>query len=135
MNKKIAKGLAISLVVFSVFSSFVFSSQVNAEDSSTSNSSIMNRLERVGSQSGPYAEANETSVSTIVGSIVNILLSVLGMIFIILIVLAGYTWMMAGGNPEKVSKAKNQIQTAVIGLVIVLASFAIWEFIFSKLIF
>lgn len=135
MNNKNIKKISISLIIFSLFFSFLSFKEIRAAGSSTTDSSIMQRLETVGSVSGPYAEADDTTASSIVGSIVNVFLSLLGMIFIILIVLAGYNWMTAGGNQEKIGKAKSQIQTALIGLVIVLGSFAIWEFIFSKLIF
>jgi hypothetical protein len=38
-------------------------------------------------------------------------------------------WMTAGGNTEQVGKAKNLITSAIIGLVIVFASYALTSFI------
>lgn len=70
----------------------------------------------------------ETSVSTIIKGA----LSLLGTIFLILMVYAGILWMTAQGNDDKVSKAKDIIQAAIIGLVVVMSAYAITSFITSK---
>lgn len=84
---------------------------------------------------GPYASTtNENSMMLIVGLIINAALGLLGVIFIILMVLAGYNWMTASGSEEKVKEAKDTIKRAIIGLVIVIGSWAIWNFILENLI-
>ncbi len=101
----------------------------------TNNSNPINRLETVGSgDSGPYVEANQWTLSMIVGQAVNIFLGFLGVIFIILIIIAGYKWMMAQGNQEEVNKAKDSLKSSIIGLIIVVGAYAIWEFISSQLL-
>lgn len=88
---------------------------------------------------GLYATANAAGLPlggdpiTIVAKIINVLLGVLGVVFIVLIIYAGFTWMTAAGNEEKITKAKGMIGNAVIGLAIVLASYAIATFIFTGL--
>ena len=42
--------------------------------------------------------------------------------------------MTAGGNEDKVSKASTTIKVAIIGLLIVIGAFAIWRFIFERII-
>ncbi|MFH1866948.1 MAG: pilin [Patescibacteria group bacterium] len=74
-----------------------------------------------------------TSPITVISIIVNSLLGVLGVVFLILIIYAGFLWMTAAGNEEKVTKAKGLIGNAVVGLAIVLASFIITSFIFTAL--
>lgn len=69
----------------------------------------------------------------IVGGIIKTALSLLGVIFIILIIYGGYLWMTAGGNEDKVSKAQTIIRNSVIGLAIVLAAYAITFFIVQQL--
>ena len=49
----------------------------------------------------------------------------MGVVFLILMIYGGYLWMLARGNEQEVEKAKNIIQNALIGLVIVLAAYAI----------
>jgi hypothetical protein len=46
---------------------------------------------------------------------------------------AGYKWMTAGGNEEKVKEAKSQIQHAIIGLAIIIMAYAITYFVFEAL--
>jgi hypothetical protein len=56
-----------------------------------------------------------------------------GTIFFLLVLYAGLTWMTAGGGSEKVMKAKTMLETAVIGLLIVAASYAISTYVFERL--
>jgi hypothetical protein len=66
---------------------------------------------------------------TIISKIITMALELMGVIFLILGIYGGYTWMTAGGNEEAVEKAKKTIVHAVIGLVIVLAAYAISRFV------
>jgi len=64
-----------------------------------------------------------------IGKIVGIGLSFIGVIFLILIIYAGVMWMTAAGNEAQVTKAKDIIIAATIGLVIVLSAYAITRFV------
>lgn len=94
----------------------------------------------------PIVNAGLTSVGTDVGTelgyddtdtdlkatIVNIVqwaLGFLALIAVIMIIIGGFMWMTAGGNEEKVEKAKKMISAAVIGLIIVLLAWAIVIFV------
>lgn len=77
--------------------------------------------------------AGGTTVESVVGNIVSIALSMIGIIFFLLIVYAGFTWMIARGNTEAVDKSKSIIEGAVIGLIIVMAAYAITNFVFKSL--
>jgi len=46
----------------------------------------------------------------------------------------GFIWMIARGNEGEVTKAKDLIQAAIIGLVVVLAAYAITQFIGQQLL-
>lgn len=65
--------------------------------------------------------------------LINAALSLLGVIFIIMIILAGFKWMTASGDPKKVEEARDNIKNAVIGLAVVLAAYAITYFVFQAL--
>lgn len=65
----------------------------------------------------------------IIGKIVGAALSFLGVVFFILIIYGGYMWMASMGNEQTATKAKDIIIAAVIGLVIVLAAYAITSYI------
>ena len=75
-----------------------------------------------------------TGVQTYVGKIINIFLSLLGTIAIVLIVYAGFLWMTAGGNEESLTKAKDLLLNAVIGLAIILTAYSITRFVLNALI-
>ena len=45
-------------------------------------------------------------VRTVVARVINIVLGLLGTIAIIIVIIAGFKWMTAGGNEEQVTKAK-----------------------------
>jgi amino acid transporter len=57
--------------------------------------------------------------------------SLLAIIFIIIIIIAGYNWMTAGGDEEKLRKAKASINRAVIGLIVTIGSLSITYFVFK----
>ena len=81
----------------------------------------------------PRTIAGASTIPEIIGQIVSVGLSLLGIVFFILILYAGLTWMTATGNTEKIDKAKNTLETAAIGLIIVVAAYAIASFVFTKL--
>ena len=62
-------------------------------------------------------------------NIITFLLGLLGLIAVVFIIYAGFIWMTAGGNEDKVDKAKQIISSASIGLVIVLLAWAIVNFV------
>ncbi len=95
--------------------------------------SPLDRMKNVATEGG-FAEAKETTLSEVLGVAVNAFLSLLGVIFIILMLIGGYHWMTAAGSQEKVDKAINTIRRAIIGLIIVVGSYAIWNFILVNFI-
>lgn len=70
-----------------------------------------------------------TDPKTFIADIFTILLSISGMITILVLLQAGYTLMNSGGNKEKVAAAREQITSAVVGLIFLILSTAILEFI------
>ena len=78
--------------------------------------------------------ATDSDLPTVAGTIVNVALSLLGIIFIILVIVGGFKWMTAGGNEEEVKVASKYIKRAITGLVITLSSYAIWNLILERLL-
>ncbi|MBN2884443.1 hypothetical protein JXE04_00780 [Patescibacteria group bacterium] len=77
---------------------------------------------------------NPNFLNTKTGNIIGIVLSFVGVIFLLLMIFAGLTWMTAAGNQEKITKAKDLMINAIIGLVIVMAAYAITAFVGDQLI-
>ena len=67
----------------------------------------------------------------LVGRIINIALGFIGVIFIGLTIFAGFQYMTAAGNEEQTKKALALLKNAVIGLIIVLISWALTLFILT----
>ena len=75
---------------------------------------------------------NVDLIMTII-KIINWALGFLALVAIILVIYAGYLWMTAGGNTKQVDKAKKILINALIGLVIIVLSFAIVTYVFKVL--
>jgi amino acid transporter len=73
------------------------------------------------------------SLGGVMAYIIEGFLALLGVIFIILIIIAGYDWMTARGEEEKVNKSKKTIERAIIGLLIIIAAYTITAFVFKNL--
>ncbi|MCR4256460.1 MAG: Ig-like domain-containing protein, partial [Candidatus Uhrbacteria bacterium] len=89
-------------------------------------------LEAVGEAGG--IAGGETDIITIIGRIINIALGFVGIVLLVIILYAGYEWMTSGGDAAKVDSAKTRLRNAIIGLVIIMMSFAIVNFILNALI-
>ena len=80
-----------------------------------------------------YYAANSASLETRIGNVVEVVLSLVGVIFLILIIYSGLRWMTAGGNDQTLDKAKESLRQAIMGLIIVVGAYAISLFIFNSL--
>lgn len=76
----------------------------------------------------------DTDPRIIAGRIINIALGVLGIILLAIILYAGFLWMTSGGDSSKIEKAQKMIRNAVIGLVIILMSWAIAYYVINVLL-
>ena len=65
----------------------------------------------------------------IMARVIQIILSVVGITFTALIVMAGYNIFTSAGDESKVEKAKNTIKACVIGLAITLGAYSLTTFI------
>jgi len=84
---------------------------------------------------GNIAKATKLPTKSPVSITVNFIkwaLGFLGLVAVIFIIYGGFTWMTAAGNEERVKKAKEVIKAAVIGLVVVLASWMLIFFVFER---
>jgi len=75
----------------------------------------------------------EVKTTAIVGKIINAFLSIFAVLFFLLMVYDGYKWLAAMGREEEVTKAKDVIRSAIIGLAIVMSAYAISWFVVSRI--
>lgn len=129
-NSKIFLAYILLSILFLPIVSFA---QVTGTITPTS-SPLLDKLKVVGGSAGYSQGTSETTILEILGTGISVGLSLLGVIFIILILLAGYNWMTAAGDQEKITRAQHTIRSAIIGLVIIVGAFSIWLFISRVLI-
>lgn len=117
-----------------LFSFFVFSqaSTINAESLLDSQTGFTGNNE-IGGTFG--AKSKATDIRLIVASVIKVIIGLLGIIFVSLLVWAGFKWMTSGGSDDKIKEAQDLIKTAIIGLIIVLASYAITAFVINNVIY
>lgn len=70
----------------------------------------------------------------IAARIINVALGLLGIIFLALVVYAGFLWMTSGGDAGNAEKARTLLRNAVIGLIIILSSWAITRYVLTRLL-
>ncbi len=85
-------------------------------------------LNKIGSDAYKQSGA-PTDVRTIVVNVIKVFLTFIGIIFLVLILLAGYTWMTAQGSEDKISEAKARLKTGIIGLIIIIGAWSITYFV------
>lgn len=76
---------------------------------------------------------SQDDLSTSSGKLIQKLLSAVGIVFLVLMIYAGILWMSARGNEDQVSKARNTLIAAIIGLTVIVAAYAITSFILTRL--
>ncbi|MFH0857296.1 MAG: pilin [Candidatus Magasanikbacteria bacterium] len=91
-------------------------------------------LKQTAEQYAGYAPATGTSAAELVGSIIQVLLSLVGSIFLILVFYAGYLWMTARGEESQVEKAKKIVMQATIGLILVVGAYSITSFVVPRIV-
>lgn len=74
-----------------------------------------------------------TGPTEVIGQIINVALGFLAFVALGLILWAGWQWMTAAGNEDKISSAKSTLIAAVTGLLIILASWGITLYLFGTL--
>lgn len=67
----------------------------------------------------------------IIFNTINTALIFLGTITVVMIIVAGFMWIFAAGAEEKITKAKDLLKGSIFGLVIVLGSYGLAQFVFA----
>jgi len=91
-------------------------------------------FKEAGNKAGFGSAGAQLEPEVVIGRIIEGALVIIGTIFGILMVYAGYLWMQARGNEEYVKKAKGILEAAIIGIILVMAAYAITAFVVSRVI-
>lgn len=88
-------------------------------------------LEQVGQGSG---FTGTTDVRITIARIIRIALGFLGTVAFLLCLYAGFLWMTAGGNDERIGEAKKILLNAAIGVIIIASAYGLTTFIITQLV-
>ena len=80
------------------------------------------------------SEMQGKSVNNTVGSIVNVLLWVVGILSVTMIVWSGFKYITSAGDTSKLASAKSTLIYAVVGLIIAILAYAIVTFVRTQVV-
>ena len=123
------KNLLTIIIALFLFSSFMVQ-PIFALDSAERG---LNTTAKTGFDKSDEEIEGTLSISSTIGSVVGYVLSFVGIIFLVLMIYAGFTWMLARGNEAEVKKAKDLMFDAIIGLIVIMAAYAITTFIGERI--
>lgn len=82
----------------------------------------------------PRDDVSPASFSKTIAELIKVALQFLGIIFLVLILYAGFLWLTSAGSEDKISKAKKIMAAAIIGSAIILTAYIITSFVLNQLL-
>jgi hypothetical protein len=73
------------------------------------------------------------TVPSLIGRVISGALGVVGSLALLMFIYGGFMWMLSGGNDKMITKGKDTLMWAALGLVIIFMSYVIIHFIFTTL--
>jgi hypothetical protein len=147
-NKKI-----LTAAIFALFFSFSLPISVQAQDCASDESCTLQEMQdqldqkkwanefnsiKIGENKGIDAVkgplnniaedtglSQNTDLTSMLGQIINYLFGLVGTLFILIVLVGGFKWMMAGGSEEKVGAAKGWIVNGVNGMIVIFLAYAL----------
>lgn len=89
-------------------------------------------LNEINASTLPTAGEDAANLDPIIARLINVFLSVFGIIFLSIILYAGYIWMKANGREDEIDRAKKMIQSGIIGLGLTLTAYVISYFVVTQ---
>ena len=87
----------------------------------------------IGDKTGLSKQKDYDDITKIANMVVNLVLSLVAIIFFAMMMYGGLRWLTAQGEDDKIQKAQTAIKAGVIGFVIAVSSYAISEYVFTKM--
>ena len=126
--------LTYLIICFIVSISFLLASFIPIAQAADIAEDIKTGAVSAGAGAGYPAGGDVGDLSGSIINLVNGLLTFIGIVFLLMMLYAGWLWMNARGNEEQVAKAKKIFIEAVIGFVIIILSRLFTEFLITQLV-
>ena len=133
MPKKLKKTVLATLINLCIFSCILCFSPMALAGDLWDDVFIEGGLEEIG-DTAYEAGAGTPPLPTIVANLIRIALTFLTVLFLAVVVYGGFVWMTAGGNEDRVGQARSYIMNGTIGVIIILAAYAITVFVIRNTI-
>lgn len=78
-------------------------------------------------------EGYASNFGTIISSLLNLVMIIAAILVFLYLIMGGIEWITSGGDKGKTESARNKITAAIIGLIILAASYAILQLALSLL--
>jgi len=88
-------------------------------------------LTNVGTGLGTSSQT--TDLPTLIGNIISVGLGFMGVLLVVMIVYAGFIYATSQGDDAKIKSAKKMISSSIVGLVLVVAAYAIASYVISAI--
>ncbi len=121
-----------SVFIISFVLTFSFVQFASATEFNQGLQSTANEAGFIGQDSSSFTNQRGTDqvIGETISKMVRIVLSVIGILFFLFMLYAGFIWMNSRGNETEAKKALSIIQQSLVGLAIVFLAYAITRFIF-----
>lgn len=107
--------------------------QWQAPSSQPANPGTPDNISSLQTSAAALDQIHANSIADVIGSAIRLLLSFIGSIALVLYIYAGVLWMLAAGNEERIAKSKKILIWTTLGVVMMLASWVIVQYVFQKL--
>jgi len=121
---KVTKKKIIFAFLTICFLTILLSPQIILAADCTSADCALKGLDVTATNAG-FGAKEKRDIPTIIGEAINYIFGVVGVIFLTIILVGGYLWMTAGGNEEKVAKAKGFVINGVNGMIVIFLAYAL----------
>lgn len=78
-------------------------------------------------------ETDKTTIYTTIGTIINTLLFIVGILSVVMIIYGGIQYVTSAGANDKTKKARNTIVYSIVGLVVSILAFALVSWVIDSL--
>lgn len=77
--------------------------------------------------------ASSVEIPALLGKIINYIMGIVGSLALVMFIYGGLTWMISGGNTEQVTKGKQIIIWATLGIAVIFTAYALVRFVISAI--
>lgn len=76
---------------------------------------------------------SEGDLPSLLALVADVIFLILGLLAVIYLIYGGVTYITAGGDAEKAGKGRVAITNAIIGVIIIILSFAIYRYVIGAI--